>query len=316
MEPRPPEAAIDAPAKINLYLDILGRREDGYHEIDTVMQTVDLADRLELCARVDGEIRLAVTGRTEGVPADDTNLVLRAARALAAEACEAGLLSARASGADIVLHKRIPTGAGLGGGSSDAAAALVGLSRLWGIAVAPELLSSLAAGLGSDVPFFVLGGAARCRGRGEIVEALSAKGELHAVLAISAPLATREVYEVFDRLGPSSSGARKPPPISAETAFDLGRVGEVELPNALEPAAFELRADLRAVKDELVRAGAHRAALSGSGSCVFGVVPSAEDARRVAETMRQGGHEALIVRSVGPREPFASGGEGGQGHTS
>ncbi|MHC4503856.1 MAG: 4-(cytidine 5'-diphospho)-2-C-methyl-D-erythritol kinase [Planctomycetota bacterium] len=315
MEPRPSVAAIDAPAKINLYLDILGRRDDGYHEIDTVMQTVDLADRLELRARADGEIRLTVTGRTEGVPADDRNLVMKAARALAEEV-RAGPAPDNVPGADIVLHKRIPTGAGLGGGSSDAAAALVGLSTLWGIEVAPELLSSLAAGLGSDVPFFVLGGTARCRGRGEIVEASNAKGELHAVLAISAPLATREVYEAFDRLGPSSPAAPKPPPVSAETAFDLGRAGEVELPNALEPAAFELRADLRAVKDELVRAGAHRAALSGSGSCVFGVVPSAADARRVAETMRRGGHEALVVRSVGPREPFASGGEGSRRHTA
>ncbi len=192
----------------------------------------------------------------------------------------------------------------------------MGLARLWGIAASPELFSSLAAGLGSDVPFFVLGGTARCRGRGEVVEALSARGELHAVLAISAPLATREVYEVFDRLGPSSSGARKPPPVPAETAFDLGRVGEAELPNALEPAAFELRADLRAVKDELVRAGALRAALSDSGSCVFGVVPSAADARRVAGIMRDKGHEALVVRSVGPREPVACGGEGNRHHGS
>ena len=315
MRPRPSEAAIDAPAKINLYLDILGRRGDGYHEIDTVMQTVDLADRLELRARADGEIRLTVTGRTEGVPADDRNLVLRAARALAevAASCPA---PDNAPGADIVLHKRIPAGAGLGGGSSDAAAALVGLGRLWGIAAAPELFSSLAAGLGSDVPFFLLGGAARCRGRGERVKHLSARGELHAVLAISAPLATREVYNALDRLGSSPAAARKPPPVSAGPAFDLGRVGEVGLRNALEPAAFELRPGLRAVKEELVRSGARRAALSGSGSCVFGVVPSAEDARRVAADMRAKGHEVLVVRSVGPREPFASGGEGDRHDTS
>lgn len=315
MEPRPSEAVIDAPAKINLYLDILGRRDDGYHEIDTVMQTVDLSDRLELCARADGEIRLSVKGRTELVPADDTNLVLKAARALAQEAgsCPAAGI---APGADIVLHKRIPTGAGLGGGSSDAAAALVGLSRLWGIAPSPELFSSLAAGLGSDVPFFVNGGTARCRGRGEKVEQLQARGELHAVLAISAPLATREVYEVFDRLAPSPAAVRKPPPVSAERSLDLGRIGEVELRNALEPAAFELRPGLRAVKDELVRSGARRAALSGSGSCVFGVVPSAADARRVAVDMLGKGYEAVVVRSVGQREPFACGGEGNRHHGS
>lgn len=303
--PLPDGAALDAPAKINLYLEILGRREDGFHEIDTVMQTVGLADRLEFRALAGGELRLTVTGSAEGVPADDRNLVLKAATALAEEARAAGMLRGPAPGADMVLHKKIPAGAGLGGGSSDAAATLVGLARLWGIAAPPDFLLAVAAGLGSDVPFFIEGGTARCRGRGERVEHLTAKGELHAVLVTSAALATREVYGAFDRLGAAPGAAREAPRGAAGAALDLGRVADRELWNALEAAAFELRPSLRAIKDELARSGARRAAPSGSGSCLFGLADSAEDARRVADNMRRKGHEAVVVRSVGPRACLA-----------
>ena len=147
---------LQAPAKINLTLEVLGRRADGYHEVRTVLAAVDIADELEL-SEADG---LALTVEPEGaVPVED-NLVLRAA-ALLRDAAPAG------AGAAIVLHKRIPVAGGLGGGSSDAAAALLGLRRLWDLDLSDRTLAELAALLGADVPFFLRGGTALAAGRGE-----------------------------------------------------------------------------------------------------------------------------------------------------
>ncbi|MHC4339573.1 MAG: 4-(cytidine 5'-diphospho)-2-C-methyl-D-erythritol kinase, partial [Planctomycetota bacterium] len=146
---------LEAPAKLNLCLEVLGRRPDGYHEIDSVFAAIDLCDTVRL-ERSDA-IRLTVHG--EAAPEDDTNLAWRAAEALGV-------------GASISLEKRIPAGAGLGGGSSDAAAVLLGLDRLYGLGTGRERLLEIALGLGADVPFFLTGGTARCRGVGERVEPL------------------------------------------------------------------------------------------------------------------------------------------------
>ena len=158
---------LPAPAKINLALEVLGRRPDGYHEIDTVVTTIDLADELRL--RPAAGLEVCLDGpHAAGVAAAEEaaeELSGRAARALAAAA-------GRDPGVRIELTKRVPVAAGLGGGSSDAAAVLRGLNVLWGLDWAPERLSAVAAELGSDVPFFLHGGTARCTGRGERVEPL------------------------------------------------------------------------------------------------------------------------------------------------
>src|SRR3954469_7342886 len=163
MNVRDPADGVEvlAPAKLNLFLEVLGRRPDGYHEVETLMVAVDLFDRLTFRESPSGEITLRCDD--PGLPTGSENLAVRAAERLRDE-------SGRRLGAHIDLHKSIPAGAGLAGGSSDAAAALAGLDRLWDLKTRPDRLATLASGLGSDVPFFLKAGAAICRGRGERVE--------------------------------------------------------------------------------------------------------------------------------------------------
>ena len=296
----PQDVIIEAPAKINLYLEILGRRADGYHEIDTLMQTVSLADRLAMRSRSDESFSLVLRGHTEGVPDNDTNLVVRAAKALA-ERLHAGGDGGAIAGVDIELEKRIPPGSGLGGGSSDAAATLVGLRRLWNSDAGDELLVDVAAGLGSDVSFFIRGGAARCTGRGEIVEHLKVEGTMHAVLVFGEPLSTKCIYEKL-----TASELTKTHLSGNVRALNHGsmhsdNMADMPLSNALEPAAFLVRPRLREVKELLLKAGASQACLSGSGSCVFGVAESERGAEALASEIAASGLECAVVRSIGPR---------------
>jgi 4-diphosphocytidyl-2-C-methyl-D-erythritol kinase len=181
---------IEAPAKINLFLEVLGKRQDGYHEIVTVMQTVGIFDTLE----VNETEALAIEVEGIPIPPGGENLVLKAARALAETA---GIHR----GARFKLIKRIPPGAGLGGGSSDAVAALLALNRVWGLKASREDLAGVAARVGSDLPFFLHGGTALCRGRGEIVEPLSPLPALPLLIVWPGlALSTTAVYEAMGRL--------------------------------------------------------------------------------------------------------------------
>ena len=294
---------IDAPAKVNLYLNVLGSRPDGYHEIDTVMQTVDLTDTLELRRRPEGGVTLSVSGRTHGVPSDDGNLAVKAGRVLLRHVGDAPASPfGKPPGADIRLEKRIPAGAGLGGASSDAASVLVGLARLWGLSPAEDELLALAAELGSDVPFFVRGGAARCTGRGEKLQRLRAEGELHLVLVFSGFLRTAEIYELLDRSFLTKRHPNGRFLNRVDVRLNLGAVARAQLWNSLEEVTFEVCPELRDVKRELLDAGASAACVSGSGSCVFGTGDSPEQARRIAEMLVAHGREAVAVRSSGPRD--------------
>jgi len=288
--------SIEAPAKVNLCLEILGRRADGFHELDTVMQTVDLCDTLSLTRSNDGHLELTVTGRCEGVPSDESNLVMRAAGRLQA--------MANGTGARMSLLKRIPNGAGLGGGSSDAAAALVGLRDLWAVDVPDTELARICADLGSDVPFFLRGGTARCRGSGELITAVESTGSAHLVLVFSPPLATRDVYQRFADNNNETSTCRACCDIFSRTengGLDLANVGAWCLHNALEDAAIELEPSLAGVRRALIDAGAARACMSGSGSCFFGIAGSRDHAERVARALRDAGHEAVTASTTGAR---------------
>ena len=175
---------LRTPAKVNLALEILGKREDGYHEISTVLQAIDLFDRLT----VEDAADLSLATTDPALPVDDGNLVVRAARAL-------GAAAGVRRGARIALDKRIPVAAGLGGGSSDAAATLVALNRLWGLRWSAGRLGELAVGLGMDVPFFLGRGRALATGRGERLEPLPGDGGYALVLTNpNFPLSTRESY--------------------------------------------------------------------------------------------------------------------------
>ncbi len=182
---KPNRVSVCAPAKINLHLEIMGKRSDGFHELETVMSTIDLCDRLEFAARSDEEIHLQlefpfITDDDTALPTDDRNLVVRALKLLR-ERSESS--SFAPLGCDVRLSKRIPSEAGLGGASSDAAATLRAGNQLWQLGFFKAQLMELAAELGSDVPFFIDGGTAVCRGRGELIEPLPAIGGTPLVVA-------------------------------------------------------------------------------------------------------------------------------------
>ncbi len=261
----------EAFAKVNRSLVVLGKRPDGYHELDTVFQAVGLTDRLTF-ERSD---LLTLHVDDPSIPSGPENLVLRAARALA----EAVGLRPKAA---ITLEKRIPSGGGLGGGSSDAAVTLLGLSALWELDLPLDLLTEVGARLGSDVPFFLHGGTARGLGRGERIEPL-ADFPPQAVVLVMPPFPV-STPAVFGRLG-----ARAWDGLGGGVFED----GDDPDRNDLEPAAEALFPALRDVRDALGRAGAARARLSGSGSTVFGLFP---DVATAAEAAR--GLEGLPAGSV------------------
>lgn len=253
----------EAFAKVNRSLVVLGRRPDGYHELDTVFQAVGLTDRLTF-EESDG---LTLEVDDPSVPAGPENLVLRAARALA----ERAGVKPRAA---ITLEKRIPAGGGLGGGSSDAAVTLAGLSTLWGLELPPGRLEDIGGALGSDVPFFLHGGTARGLGRGERIEPLPDLPPGGVVLVMPPfPVATADV---FRRLGAPEWDGRP---------ADEPWPGGVPDRNDLEPAAEALFPALREIREALGAAGAVQARLSGSGSTVFGLFPDLAGAGEAARRL-------------------------------
>lgn len=252
---------ILAPAKINLGLAVLGRRPDGYHELLTLFQAVSLCDRLVLRRRRSG-IRVNCPALA-GLGAD--NLAHRAA-ALFFE------MSGAAGGVEIDIEKRIPAGGGLGGGSSDAAASLLGCCRLFGVCATGEQLRGWAATLGSDVPFFVEGGAAVGAGRGEAVRPIEPwRGAATALIHVPPEgLSTPAVYGRLDPAGLTGDRRAFRILLARWGGGDLRRLGAA-LFNDLEGAAFALNPRLAAVKDALGAAGAAGALLCGSGSSVVGL---------------------------------------------
>ena len=262
------EIVLDAPAKVNLYLEILGRRADGFHELETLMLAVDLCDTL----RFSHSDNLSMSCDVAGLSVGPDNLVLKAAEMLRRE-------SGRSAGATIHLTKRIPWAAGLGGGSSDAATALVGLNRLWGTGLSEADLTTLASRLGSDVGFFVGSRAAWCTGRGEIIETVPVPKDLNLVLI--SPGFGLNTADVYRRLQPPSS------PRSGETirdAFLRGGVEDLgrEMFNRLTSPALELRPELGDWLDELKSRNAAGALMSGSGSTIFALCRTASEAETLS----------------------------------
>ena len=252
------ELIANAYAKINWCLDITGRREDGYHLLDMLMQPVSLSDTL-IFRESD-----ALSFHTEGspVPEGADNLVLRAARKL--QPLSGG------RGADITLIKRIPSGAGLGGGSADAACTLKALRRFWNLSVTDEQLMEIGLSLGADVPFCLYGRPARVRGIGEILEPVELHVPAHLLIAkpkdsLSTPAVFRAYDEETGTMASDISGA-----VSALQKQDYAALTG-RLRNALYPPALRLLPGLSGVIEALTQAGALFAAMSGSGSACFGV---------------------------------------------
>jgi 4-diphosphocytidyl-2-C-methyl-D-erythritol kinase len=273
-----------APAKVNLTLEVLGRRPDGYHELRTVLQTVSLYDELLLSSSDD----LHFTCSEARLSGQD-NLVVRAAQLLAERAGVRG-------GATIHLVKRIPAAAGLGGGSSDAATALVGLARLWELDWSIERLQPLAAELGSDVPFFLWGGTALAEGRGERVTPLPPVAGMWFVLLPASDEAGGKTKRIFAALTPVdySSGEA-----TARLVAQLrgGRADPAAFANDLTAAARRLFPPVNAAFSALAAVGA-RPHLAGAGPSVFAATTDRAEAERWAEALRARGVTAVVAEAV------------------
>jgi len=254
-------------AKINLHLEVLRRREDGFHELRTVFQTIDLADEIELLPRDHG-IALTIAG-APGLAADESNLAWRAAAGFLSRWGRVG------EGVEIRLSKRIPLGGGLGGGSSNAATILGGMAVLLDRRPALEELSELAAELGSDVPFFLHGGTALGTGRGELITALPDPAAPPLDLWLAVPPVAAETKRVFaaHRLAPDRAGSAPSRPSAAPGGApgDLLPTAWSDLfgSNDLEPTCLALYPQVRAVYNQLSESGAAAVRLSGSGSTIF-----------------------------------------------
>ncbi len=268
---------VTARAKINWTLDILGKRPDGYHDLDMLMQSVTLADTLTLA---EADTLSLTIGRGARMRANDDNLVLRAARALMEHA---GV----SRGAAITLHKRIPIGAGMGGGSADAAGVLVGLNALWGLGLGAEELECIGLTIGADVPFCVRGGLARATGVGERLTTLPIARQVWLVsVQPCRGLSTRDVFGAFrlEAVDPMT----RPNNDAAAAALARGDLAALKrrMGNVLQPVAAALRPEIGEALNRLDALGAVHAQMTGSGSAVYGIFPVAKAARVARDALR------------------------------
>jgi len=277
-----------APAKINLFLRVTGRREDGYHSLQTVFQILDYGDDIELAVR--GDDRIVRRGGVPGV-APEADLTVRAARALAA-AAEIGC------GADIRIHKRIPSGAGLGGGSSDAATVLVGLNRLWGLEWSRRRLAQLGVALGADVPVFVYGHSAWAEGVGDRLRPVALGGSWYLVVTPSCEVATGRIFahSTLTRNSPLltiSNSLRRETRTGAPTLDPRNLIEQGS--NDCEPVTRALYAEVDTVFEWLSRYGTAR--MSGTGGSVFLRCADQRSARAVLAEV-PGDWRAFVARGV------------------
>lgn len=285
--------SIKAPAKVNLYLKIVNKRGDGYHNLLSLMQMVGLYDLLTLEKRPSG-IGLEVIGST--VPNDGSNLVHRAATLLQKEA---GLVRGELPGVQITLLKKIPVAAGLGGGSSDAAATLIGLNRLWSLDWSFERLADLAAELGSDLPFFFYGPTAWVSGRGEKIEPIHPFFKGWIVLANPGiGVATAWVYE---QLSKKMELTKEAPNITINPSLE-----EVlrQPYNDLEKVTLEAFPDLIQIKRELQALGGEGVLMSGSGPTLFARFSKHEAARKTVVSLKKKSSLQVWLAPVLTRPPF------------
>ena len=268
---------VVARAKINWTLDIVGKREDGYHLMDMLMQPVELADELTL-EKTENGLTLTVSGYPR-VKAGPDNLALRAAQALQAQTGYRG-------GASIHLHKRIPVGAGLGGGSADAAGVLAGLNRLWETGLTQQELEALGLRLGADVPFCLRGGLQRAQGVGEKLTPMACGGLFWLVILQPCPgLSTREVFGRF-RLDDRENRPDSQAAAAALAAGDWRGLCR-SLGNVLQGVSAELRPEIGEGIAALREHGAAGAWMTGSGSAVFGLFTRAQVAREAQQELHQ-----------------------------
>ena len=285
-----------APAKLNLTLEVLGRRDDGYHEIRSVMQTIGIVDRLTF--RSSSNLSLDVEG--PHLVSDD-DLVLRAVRATADKTGSPAAGSFR-------LSKHIPTAAGLGGGSSDAAAAIRLLNREHGLAISGDGMREIAAAVSSDAAFFCSGGTALAQGRGEIVERLPDLAPFWVVVATppaSMPAKTQRMYE---RLEQADFGDGSATSALASQIRNGAAIQSDDLCNAFDRAAYATFDGLAELRDDLIKAGARTVNVAGSGPALFTIAEAEDSAREIAAGVDATRRRVEVARSLSAEEATATDG--------
>lgn len=285
---------VKAPAKINLTLDVLYKRPDNYHEVEMIMTTVDLSDRIGLESRADGFIKIISTNGF--IPDDSRNLAYQAAQLIKDTY---GI----AHGVTISIEKEIPVAAGLAGGSSDAAATLKGLNELWELGLSIDTLAELGAKIGSDVSFCIYGGTALATGRGEKIQKLPAPPTCWVVLAKpKIGVSTAQVYGGLNIEGIEHPNTKMM--IQAIETNDYGLMCN-SVGNVLESVTFNLHPEVVMIKEQMKRFGADAVLMSGSGPTVFGLVDNESRLGRIYNGLRGFCDEVFAVRLLGERNSLA-----------
>jgi len=277
---------VAAYAKVNLSLEVLGKRADGFHEVRSVMQSISLADELVM----EDASRLTVECELPEL-AGEGNLVMAAAQALRDR-------MPKRCGAKITLRKGIPVASGLGGASSDAAAALIGLARLWGLALPGGDVAAIAASLGSDVPFFLIGGTAMVRGRGELVEPLPDAQPLWLALLVPGHTLAAKTAALYQRLSAGAWSSGEQTDCLAEAISGQRKLYDGLLSNAFETVAGDVFPAIAAYQEALQDAGASAVHLSGAGPALFSLFDSEASAASVARRVALKGFKPFVARSL------------------
>lgn len=280
---------VRANAKINLTLDVLYKRADGFHQVEMIMQAIELADILNLEEKASGDI--SITANMPYLPCDHRNLAYQAAM-LIKDTCQIQ------KGVHIYIEKNIPMSAGLAGGSTDAAGVLLGLNRLWKLGLSLGDLEVLGAKLGSDVPFCLRGGTALATGRGELLESISPLPSCYVVLAKPRiGVSTAWVYGKYRDDG----FINHPDTIGVKAALDQGNLSGVanRLSNVLESVTMSEYPQIGKLKERMLQYGAMASLMSGSGPTVFGLTPDKGKAEYIADQLlRHSDGEIIITKTV------------------
>lgn len=280
---------IKAPAKINLSLDVKYKRDDGYHEVEMIMTTIDLADRIYLNTRNDNKIVLESTAGY--IPTDGRNLAYQAVELLRKK-------MNITAGVDLFIEKNIPVAAGLAGGSSDAAATLKGLNKLWDLGLSLDQLAAFGAELGSDIPFCVYGGTALATGRGEKLTKLPSPPACWVVLAKPRKgVSTADIYGQL-RVDEIVQHPDHEMLIRALETKDFELLTQ-NLINVLEPITFSIAPDVKKIKERMQRFGGQGVLMSGSGPTVYALVRGDSRAARVYNGLRGFCNDVYVVRLLG-----------------
>ena len=284
-------------AKVNLYLDVISKREDGFHDIKTVMHTVSLADEITVSVKPSARphVSLYVMGHSK-LPTDSRNLAVRAAELFLSST----LISAEVN---IRLIKKIPVAAGLAGGSSDAAAVLRALNKAFRRPLTEKRLLSVAAELGSDVPYCILGGTALCCSRGEDIERLPEKLRLHLVIAVADEhVSTPSAYAELDRIYADFMAERSDDAVACFSAISesvlSGVLGRTKLFNIFENTIFPNYSGAESIKNDMLELGATHSLMSGSGPSVFGIFNDRASAEAARDSFIKRGIRAYYAVTV------------------